>query len=309
MSQWLILHTVTTAALAGVVLTASRWFRLGPAARHLLWLIVLVKFLTPPVVAWPWPLPTFEPAPPQAAAPAPVAVRTVIIDMPPDSWPEPDAADLPPAPAAAPPVERAPAAPAFSWDWLPTTACWAWLAGGALVGLRQATRIFRWRRRLARGSSAPVGLETSIHDLAGTMGIPSPRVIVLSEIASPMVWCFGAPQLLWPAALEDRLSAEGCRAVLLHELAHLRRRDHWIGWLLLTGGCVWWWHPLFWWVRRRLCQEAELACDAWVVGAAPWHGGLTLKLYWKCHNECPRPSPSPRWERPAVVAISKGDWS
>ena len=59
MSQWLILHTVMTAALAGVVVAASRWFRLGPAARHLLWLIVLIKFLTPPVVYWPWAMPMF----------------------------------------------------------------------------------------------------------------------------------------------------------------------------------------------------------------------------------------------------------
>ena len=57
--------------------------------------------------------------------------------------------------------------------------------------------------------------------------------------------------------------------MVLHELAHLRRRDHWVGWLLLAAGCAWWWHPLFWWVRRRLTAEAELACDAWVVGAAP----------------------------------------
>jgi len=63
MFQWLIVHTVVTAALAGVVLTASRWFRLGPAARHLLWLVVVVKFLTPPVVYWPWALPMFGPTP------------------------------------------------------------------------------------------------------------------------------------------------------------------------------------------------------------------------------------------------------
>ena len=60
MFQWLILHTVVTTALAGVVLAANRTFRLGPAARHLLWLAVLVKFLTPPVLYWPWALPTLD---------------------------------------------------------------------------------------------------------------------------------------------------------------------------------------------------------------------------------------------------------
>jgi beta-lactamase regulating signal transducer with metallopeptidase domain len=270
MFQWLIVHTVVTAALAGIVLAASRWFRLGPAARHLLWLVVVVKFLTPPVVYWPWALPMFAPAPavalPTTTAPAapPIGdVRTVIIDMPPDFGPEPEVEKF------TPPVEERPAAPPFSWDWLPVTAGWTWLAGGALVALLQAIRIIRWRGRLMRGASAPDGLETLVRGLAGAMGLRPPRLIVLSCVASPMVWCFGVPRLLWPSGLEDRLSAEGCRAVLLHELAHLRRRDHWVGWLVLTGGCVWWWHPLFWWVRRRLGQEAELACDAYVVGAAP----------------------------------------
>jgi hypothetical protein len=69
--------------------------------------------------------------------------------------------------------------------------------------------------------------------------------------------------------LEQRLSPDGCRAVLVHELAHLRRRDHWVGWLMLFGACVWWWHPLFRFVRWQLGREAELACDAWVVGLLP----------------------------------------
>ncbi len=268
MFEWLIVHTVVTAALAGVVLTASRLFRLGPAARHLLWLVVLVKFLTPPVVYWPWVLPMYCPAPAVALPTTPPAsppmgdVRTVIIDMPPNIGPEPEVID-------APPIPERPTEPPLSWDWLPATAGWTWLAGVVLVALLQDTRILRWRRRLMGGVPAPEGLNTLVRELAGSMGIRPPRLIVLRCVASPMVWCFGVPRLLWPSGLEDRLSVEGCRAVLLHELAHLRRRDHWVGWLLLTGGCVWWWHPLFWWVRRRLGQEAELACDAWVVGAAP----------------------------------------
>jgi hypothetical protein len=83
------------------------------------------------------------------------------------------------------------------------------------------------------------------------------------------VWGFGLARLVWPEGLEECLPPEGQRAVLVHELAHLRRRDHWVGWLLLVAGCVWWWHPLFWLVRRRLHCEAELACDAWVVGSLP----------------------------------------
>jgi Flp pilus assembly protein CpaB len=74
---------------------------------------------------------------------------------------------------------------------------------------------------------------------------------------------------LWPAELVDRSDAERARGVLVHELAHLRRRDHWVIWLEMVAACLWWWNPLFWYVRRRLRHSAELACDAWVVWALP----------------------------------------
>jgi hypothetical protein len=87
------------------------------------------------------------------------------------------------------------------------------------------------------------------------------------------------------------------RAVLTHELAHLRRRDHWVGWLLLAAGCLWWWHPLFWLVRRRLHREAELACDAWVVGRLPAaRRAYAEALLLVCQ----------RWSLPAMAAPALG---
>src|SRR5262249_52938010 len=59
------------------------------------------------------------------------------------------------------------------------------------------------------------------------------------------------------------------QGILAHELAHLRRRDHWVSRLELAAGLLWWWNPLYWLVRARLDAEAELACDAWVVWALP----------------------------------------
>ena len=305
MFPWLIVHTVTTAAMAVVVAAACRWSRLGPAAHHLLWLVVLIKLLTPPVVYWPWPLLLFGSAPavpaPEAPTngPAPAAVRIIVIDEEPATDPMPairarggrPVAVLP----APPPVANPPAAPAFSWEGIPTAAAWVWLAGAVCVALRNGRCIRSWRRRLARGLPAPDWLVEAVRDLAGSMSLRPPRLVVLPGVASPMVWGFGMPRLIWPLGLEDRLSAEGRRAVLLHELAHLRRRDHWVGWLLLAGGCVWWWHPLFWWVRRRLTQEAELACDAWVVGGrARWAAGLRRGVAGSFaaggfDGRCPRP--------------------
>ena len=58
-------------------------------------------------------------------------------------------------------------------------------------------------------------------------------------------------------------------SLLLHELAHLKRRDHWVRWLELIVGGLYWWHPAVWWGRRLLREAEEQCCDAWVVWAMP----------------------------------------
>src|SRR5260370_12603666 len=55
MLWWLVENTVFAAILAGVVALLCRCFRPGPAVRHALWLVVLLKLLTPPFLHWPWP--------------------------------------------------------------------------------------------------------------------------------------------------------------------------------------------------------------------------------------------------------------
>jgi hypothetical protein len=58
-------------------------------------------------------------------------------------------------------------------------------------------------------------------------------------------------------------------AILAHELAHLRRRDHWVRRLELLVLALYWWHPAVWWARRELHEAEELCCDAWVVATLP----------------------------------------
>jgi hypothetical protein len=145
----------------------------------------------------------------------------------------------------------------------------AWAAGALLMALVQVARIVRFRRRVARGEPAPTELAATVACLAARLRVRAPPVVVVAGLASPVVWGLGRARLLWPAALLGRLSPNGERAAVVHELAHLRRRDHWVGWLELVASCVWWWNPLFWHVRRQLGRAAELACDAWVVETLP----------------------------------------
>src|SRR4030095_11657287 len=57
MTWWLFQNLVIRAALAPIVAPICRTTRIGPVARHALWVLVLLKFVTPPLVVWPWAAP------------------------------------------------------------------------------------------------------------------------------------------------------------------------------------------------------------------------------------------------------------
>jgi hypothetical protein len=85
-----------------------------------------------------------------------------------------------------------------------------------------------------------------------------------------MLFALGfSPRLLLPADLWSRLSAEQQDTLLAHELAHLRRGDHWIRRLEFVVLGLYWWHPVVWWARRRLQEVEEECCDLRVVAVLP----------------------------------------
>ncbi|MCC7290567.1 MAG: hypothetical protein IT449_00735 [Phycisphaerales bacterium] len=148
---------------------------------------------------------------------------------------------------------------------------WAvWVSGTALLAAVFLTRL-AWAAtllRAARPGSAQV--QDQVDRSAAEVGLrESPGVYFVSNAISPMVLCGRTPVLLLPAALWRELDAVGRQAVIFHELAHLKRRDHWVLWLEALVAGVFWWNPVVWWVRRRLRDEADLCCDAWVTWLMP----------------------------------------
>ncbi len=107
--------------------------------------------------------------------------------------------------------------------------------------------------------------------LARQMGLRvAPEVRFVGGSAPPMLLAaFGKACVLVPAALWSRLDHAKRQTLLLHELAHLRRRDHWVRYLELAATCAYWWHPAAWWARSALREAEEQCCDAWVIWAMP----------------------------------------
>jgi HEAT repeat protein len=97
-----------------------------------------------------------------------------------------------------------------------------------------------------------------------------PPVRVTDVLVCPLVSIGGWKQLvLLPSRLLAELSREQTQSVLAHELAHIRRRDHWVRCFELIVLALFWWNPIAWWASRRLRQAEEECCDAWVVWALP----------------------------------------
>jgi beta-lactamase regulating signal transducer with metallopeptidase domain len=274
MLWWLAETTLMSAGLAGAVALLCRRLRPRPAVQHALWLVVLVRLLMPPLVAWPWPAPTAEriaqPAPPEPVTEGPPEdpAPWVVVEDAAAGWPPApssgDGADQAEAPTAAPVTEAVPRG--LPWEGV---VLGLWLGGAMVMALLQLIRVERFRARTGHGEPAPAELLSDVATLAAQLGVRVPAVVVVPGLASPVIWGFGRARLLWPAVLLGRLSPDGRRAAIVHELAHVRRRDHWVGWLQLFASCAWWWSPVFWLVRRQLGRAAELACDACVVEVLP----------------------------------------
>jgi hypothetical protein len=116
-----------------------------------------------------------------------------------------------------------------------------------------------------------MALAMQVADIAKRLGLSrSPEVLLVPGPVSPMLWCLlGPARLIVPADLLERLDAPQREALLAHELAHLRRRDHWVRLLELLAIGLYWWHPVVWWAKKGLREAEEQCCDAWVVRLLP----------------------------------------
>jgi len=267
-------NALAATLLALVALAVGSIYR-RPALVHGLWLLVLLKLVTPPLVRIPvaWDAPSESPAlEVNNDLPTP---ETILFS------PELTAGAPAPNPAFVPvAVEEelsalAPAAPAFSGAPLwPRLLPLVWLGGSLAWFALACVRLFRFRRLLRYVRPSPAALQERARCLARSLGMTRcPAVGLLPGRLAPMLWAVGgAPRLLLPADLLDRLDDEHFDTLLVHELAHLRRRDHWVRALEFAVMGLYWWHPVVWYARRELREAEEQCCDAWVVSTLPGAG-------------------------------------
>ena len=131
------------------------------------------------------------------------------------------------------------------------------------------SRHLTWRQ-IVIGTYAVVGIAFLVQLIFGyrfarslvrnSRAVEGPRVRESKWISVPMTVGQIVPTILLPIGWCEWDSAK-LQAVLAHEEAHIRRADWTIGVMARVNCCVFWFHPLAWWLKRELALLAEYACD------------------------------------------------
>ncbi|MGH7549485.1 MAG: M56 family metallopeptidase [Gemmatimonadota bacterium] len=254
------------------------------ATRHLLWCFGLLGLLTLPALSsvMPWHLPVLPPVdgavveePIPTGAPEAVAVQSGVDVGGPVGDPEGSLTGEPPATRSVGAetvsslqrlISRMGPVDVFQRSGFAGFLKFLWLLGASAILVRLAVGMVTLRRysRRARPAVGP-SWEAALEWASNRLLLDTPvRLLVSDEVTMPLAAGVVRPVVLMPEESE-RWPDDRRRAVLLHEMAHIKRRDvlpHLMAWVVCA---LWWFHPLAWNAARRMRSESEKACDDLVL--------------------------------------------
>jgi TonB family protein len=155
----------------------------------------------------------------------------------------------------------------------------SWVVGTAVAIFLLAAAAFNLARlALAAQPVSDPRLNQLAADVARTLHVKRPiRLLQCAGGIIPMTWGIRRPRVMLPASAVG-WSDDRTRAVLAHELAHVRRGDWFVHMLAELCCAIYWFHPLFWIAKRGLCRESEHAADDEVIGLGMNEGDYAAHL-------------------------------
>ena len=143
-----------------------------------------------------------------------------------------------------------------------------WLAGVvAAILFAVCGRVVLWRMRRRAVPIRDAAWKELLHEFCSRLAIEKePQLLRVPGLSLPLVFGIRHPRILLPGDCMEWTDLRR-RVVLLHELAHIRRRDIAAQLFASATAAIWWFQPLVWVARRSLRRESEQACDAEAVSA------------------------------------------
>ena len=178
-------------------------------------------------------------------------------------------------------------------DFLPTVVS-LWAAGASVLSLRMGLGLawIRGLRATPQGPQHPAW-QARLDALSQRFG-PMRRVALrlVDNLDSPVTTGCWRPVVLLPAALAARMPVELVEALLAHELAHVRRHDYLVNLLQCVVEALLFYHPVTWWLSRRIRIEREQVADALAADAigSPRRLAVALSELSDCRPDLATPS-------------------
>jgi beta-lactamase regulating signal transducer with metallopeptidase domain len=244
----------------------------APRFRYALSLLVLVRLLLPLAPASPFSIENLLPRKTPAAIVANAPFRVESVQVP-----------------ARIGVVAAPSLPqttdhAASLSW-PDMFCLIWLFGFLVLTGLAVWRYLKWRHWINTGNNiTEPRLLALIESCRLEMGVGQPvKAVAVPQAKAPAVFGIRHACLLWPRDVLSRLDESELRLVVLHEMAHVRRKDSRLNALMMAIQYAHWFNPLVWIAFHRTRADAELICDEMVMRLSKpkdrnGYGQLLLKL-------------------------------
>ncbi len=145
--------------------------------------------------------------------------------------------------------------------------CWAYILGLIVFSGWHLLSYSNWYKIKRRHSSLlPEELWLKVKEIGQQLGLPKRVTIRLSEkVDVPLVVGFFKPFVLLPVAILSSLTTEQIEVIILHELYHIRRKDHLVNALQCFIETLFFYHPATWWISKQLRHEREQRVDEYVV--------------------------------------------
>jgi beta-lactamase regulating signal transducer with metallopeptidase domain len=138
---------------------------------------------------------------------------------------------------------------------------WAILAAWFLVGVGRAL----WHIWALKKSCAPVDVTALASEIREVLSSDSngrvAKLCTSEQVRVPTAIGLLNPVIAVPRWAIDELQPAELKQVLIHEMAHLRRRDDWTNLVQQLVKAVFFFHPAVWWIERKVSLEREIACD------------------------------------------------
>jgi beta-lactamase regulating signal transducer with metallopeptidase domain len=165
-------------------------------------------------------------------------------------------------PASSPALARAASVITIPNSWaLALFFVWATSAGASLLRVSASL----WQLRKLRASCSAIDAAALDPVLRATLqGFQVTRSVQLCQsdrVRVPTAIGFHKPLVVIPAWALQELSTTELNSILIHELAHLRRRDDWTNLAQQIVKALLFFHPAVWWIENKLALEREMACD------------------------------------------------